>query len=518
MGFFFQLQDANIVAYLTDRRRVDPPRLERWPLSRFLGALSHGGHSRQFAGDRGRPEFVSSKSEWVEQIKNASFEAYAALGRLPAEEHGSYLDPIFVAHTLAELRRYLSDYDLFGLTVHEGYRTEGDVALDAFALHAAYSSGHRALFLITENENASQPIDFLDPFPVLGALAEGRGSRPGMLLWTSSGVAAYAPLADAEILYGELLKALRAGSQKSLSDILREYRGGNRSKRILHLSDLHLGTQQAAENQELLLQHLEQVVPTIDRIVITGDLFDEPKRSYSTQYKNFSYALRRLSDKVPVVVPGNHDQKRWGNVGADFSQLIELEWKKVVVDDDMQAVMFCFDSSRDANLARGKVSKDQRRDVAVEYEAQANKRDELRKYLNLSLVHHHPFSFEADEHSLLNRGLKLVGKSDEDFLRMEDGEEFVDWCARRSISLILHGHKHIPRHVCKSVEVASADGVSYREVTAIGCGTSLGAEGKPLSYNIVNWDHDSQRWAASYFADPGDGGGFVGRKLAVASI
>lgn len=179
----------------------------------------------------------------------------------------------------------------------------------------------------------------------------------------------------------------------------------------------------------------------------------------------------------------------------------------------MGTVFFCFDSSRDAAWAQGKVTPTQRRDVAVEFEARINDRQEIEGYLRVALVHHHPFSFQADEQSLLNRTLRLVGTSDETFLCMEDGDEFVDWCARKDIPLIMHGHKHIPRHVCKDISVA--DAWLPRSVHAVGCGTSLGAEGKPLSYNLVSYDHHSQLAGVSCFADPGDGGGFVGTKLVV---
>jgi hypothetical protein len=117
----------------------------------------------------------------------------------------------------------------------------------------------------------------------------------------------------------------------------------------------------------------------------------------------------------------------------------------------------------------------------VRWPAFANERLEIERYLCVALVHHHPFSFLVDEKSLLNRGLRWVGKTDECFLCMEDGDKFVDWYARRSIPLIMHSHKHIPRYVCRDIW---GEGVQRtRNANAVGCGTSFGAEGKPLSYN-----------------------------------
>jgi len=503
MGFFFSIQHANIVAYLTDSRQVTPPRMTVHDLWTFLGAAGEG---RRFFANRG---FVSSDHVAEGEVALESQRAFDAVDQLlRTTQRETWMEDAFVIRTLSGLKQRLTAYDLFGLTVRGDGRDE---ELTAFALNAAYSSGARALILITACESPKTPLEFLDPFPALAPLVEDLGQRPGMLFWDLKGNSLYAPLNDAHTVFGQLLQALRGGWHGAIEDVLERNRRVTRPKRILHLSDLHLGTIQAAENQQLLLQRLRRVVPTVDRIVITGDLFDEPKREYSIHFQNFSFALRQFSSKPPVIIPGNHDQKTLGNVARNLREVADLDWEKLVVDDDMGAVFFCFDSSRDAAWARGKVTTAQRRDVAVEYEARANERLEIEGYLRVALVHHHPFSFLADEQSLLNRGLRWVGKTDESFLCMEDGDEFVDWCARRGIPLILHGHKHIPRHVCRDIWVEGAR--QPRNVNAVGCGTSLGAEGKPLSYNVVTYDHDSQRAGVSCFADPGDGGGFVGTKL-----
>lgn len=499
MGFFFSIRDANIVAYLTDQRQARPPRTTAQQLYNLMGAMKHGGQAEGF---------ISSDRAATLKVKDEAGHALDVLER--GRRWGSeLLEDAFVEATLVRLKRLFSAYDLFGLTVRGGER---DAELDAFAMNAAYSSGHRALFLITRDLWPDQPLEVLDPFKILAPLVEDLGKRPGMLFWNGEGTSLYAPLDEAQAVYAELLAVLRGGSPMELAGVLQAHRRTHKPKRILHISDLHLGTNQAAENQQLLLQRLQRVAPSVDRVVITGDLFDEPKREYSIHFKNFSYALRQFSNKSPVIVPGNHDQKTWGNVARDLQEVADLEWDRLVVDDDMGTVFFCFDSSRDADWARGKVTDRQKRDVAVEYGARLNQNQAIEKYLNVALVHHHPFSFEAEEKSLLNRTLRLMGKSDEDFLCMEDGPEFVDWCARKNIPLILHGHKHIPRHVIKRVWVEDR---LECNVSAVGCGSSLGAEGKPLSYNVVTWDHNARLVGVSCFADPGDGGGFVGQKLAV---
>jgi hypothetical protein len=223
--------------------------------------------------------------------------------------------------------------------------------------------------------------------------------------------------------------------------------------------------------------------------------------------------LERERGEEAVVIPGNHDQKWLGNLRPDLREIGKVEWSSVVVDDQTQCVFFCFDSSRDAVLARGKITTEQRVHVAAQFDRLCLRRPEVKAYLRVALIHHHPFSFETSKEGLIPRSLEKLGVTDEYFLRMEDAESFLSWCANRNITLILHGHKHVPRY--REEPVKRTDG-STTLITAVGCGTSLGAEGKPLRYNIVGWDPQSRRWAVSYFMDPGDGSGFEQEYLSTA--
>jgi hypothetical protein len=102
---------------------------------------------------------------------------------------------------------------------------------------------------------------------------------------------------------------------------------------------------------------------------------------------------------------------------------------------------------------------------------------------------------------------------------MDDAEEFLSWCAARNIPLILHGHKHVQRHAQQYVIYGNEQvGRRSREIAAIGCGTSLGAEGMALSYNIITWDAASGQWGVSFYADPGDGSGFSRQMVALHQV
>lgn len=74
---------------------------------------------------------------------------------------------------------------------------------------------------------------------------------------------------------------------------------------------------------------------------------------------------------------------------------------------------------------------------------------------------------------------------------------------------MLHGHKHQARF---------GPGESLGEPTAVGCGTSLGAEGLPLSYNILTIDPASSKIAVSLFSDDGQKSGFQAQMTSIVDV
>lgn len=92
---------------------------------------------------------------------------------------------------------------------------------------------------------------------------------------------------------------------------------------------------------------------------------------------------------------------------------------------------------------------------------------------------------------------------------MDESDRFVTWCLKRGIQLILFGHRHVQRNITlnKTIREFGTSNINEVLITAIGCGTSLGAEGRPLSFNIVTWNPDSQRWGAEFYLDE-SGSGF----------
>lgn len=511
MGWRFELKHANIVAYLTTPH-ANSPRTTISQLRGFLESLQQEGGTS--------PSLISSDRAWISEI---SYEARQIMGRWwpPNLPEDSFIPPEVTDEALAPLRFHFGRFDIYGLAVG---CMEGANALRAFSEHAAYSSGSHGLFLIPEGHRPNATLEIFDPSPVARKITAYPHLWPGMLFWVRTGDAAFASLPEAEGLYRRLLDALRRERDgvNAVSQILRKFDAQNDAsgiRRLLHLSDLHFGTEYASQNQAYLSSHLKRKSKAFHRIIVTGDMFEKPKRRHALAFRNFRSELEAATGKDPIIVPGNHDQKIHGNTffgfGRDLRELTKLEWSNLVIDDELKCVFYAFDSSREASqFARGRVSREQMIEVATVYETKAVARPDLDQYLSVALIHHHPYSFDRYTGTLLQRGLRKFGLSDEQFLMMEEADGFLKWCTGRRIPLILHGHKHVPRYVKGSIRWST----ELREVTAVGCGTSLGAEGMPLSYNVLEWSPNSRNWSVSFFSDPGSGTGFEETYVALHTV
>ena len=496
MGWYFQLEHANLVAYLTTPGAKPPTVLFR-DVASFLDGLRQGWQKT----------LISSDGKWPELMGNKAAEIFKDI---PPEKAWmpDPVEPRELERLIGPLRDGLSNYGFYALSVFDDQSPDLNKRLDAFMQNGAYESKGDGLFLITDQWRPLQ-CSFLDPFPPLQQIAKHPGNMPGVVFWTEDAVAC-AHIKDAHGLLAEILDAARH-SRAAISEAIRKFSLGPAEKRLLHLSDLHFGTKRATEMQAFLMSSIARESDQVDRVVVTGDLFDTPNEDAFNAFRNFQMQLERASKTPLLLVPGNHDESFRGNrfrwLGRLLKEAAMLDWKTLEIDDDMQCVFFGFDSALEARIsAQGIVTREQLVRVGTQYQHQLDLRPELAKYLKIALIHHHPYSWRDSEPVIL-------GYSIEDLLHLEESENFINWCCNRDVSLVLHGHKHVPRHV---VDYSYREGRSHL-LTSIGCGTSLGAEKRPLSYNIVSWHPESQKWGAAFFVDPGDASGFKQKYVTITN-
>lgn len=501
MGLRFNLSSANVLAYLTAQDEREPL-LPRVAVDEFLEALIDPYQRRQ--------PLISESAEFVLRFQRAAQDAQDRLASQPVD-YQDFLDPKTVRAVLSPLAYEFSRYLAFVLPV--GAQEDRD-QLEGFAVETALRPGVGMLVLIPETFDISS-VGVMQPGTGVAQALREVDCWPGAIFELKNGESAFAPLDEAYRVAGRLSEALSSPSNpdsilRAATAIILEAarRQPVERKRILHLSDLHLGTKASQKAQVFLRANISREIGEVDHLVITGDLFDSPLKRQAQQFENFSNDLKIMGFERAIVVPGNHDQRILGNsvlgFGKRLQQLAELRWSSIVPDDDRRLVFLCFNSSHGGQFARGRIDAEQLLSVATRFDVD-NVRGRFDGYLRVALLHHHPYPYLGDH----QREQPIIDprnwKGHEKFVGMDEGDDFLSWCAGRGVSLILHGHKHRPRLVVE--DLPSIDGRKQMICTA-GCGTSLGANGSPLSYNIVEWNPDSQRWTVDFRQSRADGRGF----------
>ena len=510
MGARFELRHANLMAYVTSRS-FGAPRTARGDLHDFLFALEYEPKRFLISGSGSKFGLV-----YLSQVAG---DALTKMERSSQEGRDGIVSSGVVGHLLEDLRRELSDYSIFALAVGESK----ELRRIAERLSQEPLFGE-ILVLIPDYHESSRNFEVLDPIPAFSVALHSAADWPGMAFWTPNGTSAFVPLDKLEGIGSELRHAAgvrhfrnEPGPQRRdqfgfgegprmFDALIRSWneKGLPRNKRLLHLSDLHFGTKHATENQPLLDAELREVVKSVDRVVITGDLMDSPSDEYFNRFAAFRNSISHLSNGVePLSITGNHDQRMKGIFGKNYEQVANLKSTGVEVDESAEMSFILLNSSVEGAIARGAVTTNQLKRVGAEYRTLTAARPEIKSYLPVVLVHHHPFSFDLPPETFVQRALKAVGLREESMLELVDAEDLHRWCLDWGFSTILHGHKHKARYVTKLIE---RDGRKMA-LTSIGCGSSLGAEGSPVSYNLIEWNSERQRWIASFFESV-NGGAF----------
>jgi hypothetical protein len=502
MGAIFKLEHANIMAYVTSRS-YGPPRIPWVHLAEFLMAFS----------DEPERYLISETGfdAWPAAIAAIARKAAARLRESPGLAEALVVPPPRVGRLLEDMRVAFANFPLYALAVGTGEQFQ------TIARELASAPMHgQLLVLIPEQEAIEHTLEVLDPVPVFSSALHAAPDWPGFHFWTQTGTSAFASLNETQELVHKLHDGMHRGtfprpfsgaqSTSGFDQVLRDWaeKTHRRYRRLLHLSDLHFGTIDATENQALLDAELRDVVRSVDRVVITGDLFNTPNQNYAALFTNFKNNITHLAGgREPISITGNHDQRMIGLFGDDYKQVALIGSRKIVVDDQCEMIFVCFNSSEQGSLARGRITKSQFRQLGGDYRTLIASRPELKDYLPIVLVHHHPFSFDVPPATLVQRVLSAVGLREESLLALVDAEDLHHWCLDWHIKTILHGHKHKARYVEREI----TRGKDRMNLTAIGCGSSLGAEGSPVSYDMLEWDPKTQRWIAS-FLESTNGGAF----------
>lgn len=496
MGARFYVEHANFVAYLTATKRQEAPRTEVGTLITFLETLAYGN------------KLISSKRgtgyDWTQLVANT---ARAQLSLVSPLAYSEFLDPPTVEYILYPLRQHFTGYSLYAMLVPAGSPDEDLKSFQYFA-EMAIKSRAEALILMPDNL-PHEPESIMDPFPAIQALAESPIKPPLVVYWTPRGSTCIFPLGKAISFFRNVIVDALSVTPPRIEEIFAFLGSEHKRKRILHLSDLHIGSEEANRRRRWLKEHLAQELPSIDKVVITGDLFDNPAGELRESFDELRTDIENITGSKLLVIPGNHDVRKKGNAlgrfGRNTEHITDLRWSPISIDHKLQTVFFSFNSSESGNFAKGAVSERQRLDRSALFDREVRLNSQVKNYIRVALVHHHPYAYNTAPRSTYERVIAAIFRNDESFVAFEDAEKFIEWCAARDISLVLHGHKHVPRWIETEIPI----GDETRNLTIVGCGSTTGVGGRPMCYDIIVLDPETKRWNVMFFHDEkGDGSGF----------
>ena len=513
MGWRFDFDNANLVAYLTSDRNVQAPKAEWRSVAQFTCSLMD--HPESSNGLTGGDTVISTDHSWLQEIRDKARRCYESV--LLSDNNKQHwndffvLDSALVEEILRPLRPLFSGYSLYALIVRTGsiYPTKDE---EEFFLEIASSTQHRGLVLMPDGPVGL--VNMLDPFPALLELARMPIDPPAVVFWTSSGSAAALTFNEAKRFFREVILGCLADGSQAVEAALNRRAAEVETKRFLHMSDLHFGDGNADQNRRYVKSEFAWLLNGIDRVIVTGDLFNSPEPALHGQFLEFKADIERMTTKDLIVIPGNHDMRPKGNLIPGMRQtyefVVNIGWRPLSIDDDLECVFFCFNSMEESNFAKGCVSDAQLKRMASSFNEERDRRqrrrqNDIQKFTKIALVHHHPFTYATAATASYDRFLRRITGDEDTFTRFEEADEFVSWCAERGISLILHGHKHVPHHV----EAVISVGNRTHSVMVVGCGSTTGVDGSPLSYDVIALNPNTGRWSVTFYEDASSrGAGF----------
>jgi hypothetical protein len=354
-------------------------------------------------------------------------------------------------------------------------------------------------------------------FPAFRVAMANATRWPGVLVWTPHGDAAFFEVPrerhharqSLEWLFSHLsvipgapnLELLR----KQFYERFQSDSGDVPPLRILHLSDLHLGSRVAQRRLPRVKQLIQQVAAELGELtpvvpVVTGDLMDSPDDANLDAVRDFLEFVQDVGSEDPIIILGNHDVRRDGWLGANLQSALRIQTDRVRWFRECRVGFACFNSVRSGSLARGRIDETEYLDVGQSLDRNP---EHSRSFVLGALVHHHPIPVERPawyQHSWYER---LLGRSFERTESLERSDEFLRWLQARNIGLVLHGHKHIPR-----VDKHDA-------MTIVGCGSTVGKVDTAtpgttyMSLNVVTIDALRGRLSCRLRAERIPGGGMT---------
>ncbi len=246
--------------------------------------------------------------------------------------------------------------------------------------------------------------------------------------------------------------------------------------RLVHLSDLHFGTEESH-----VLADLEQAITTIspDLVIVSGDL---TQRARVHEFRAAHDFLQRLP-AASLVVPGNHDIPLYNPLARALwpFRRYSSTFGKVSGISTRAAPMnvIGINTARPERHASGRISARQSR-LVVDFAHQSSATDIT------VVVLHHPLIVENPKDSVAS---------------VEHGRSALNQWRKAGVDLILSGHVHHPFLICASVS-------HPRPPWMLNAGTAIShrrRHGISNSFNVIECPAEATRRLSIERWDHGNG-------------
>ena len=231
-------------------------------------------------------------------------------------------------------------------------------------------------------------------------------------------------------------------------------------KKIVHISDLHFGT----EDEKVLNSLIDEINNTSPNLIaVSGDL---TQRARTKEYLKARSFLEYL--KFPqVIIPGNHDiplYNLFGRIKYPFKKFDSYFDKEPREYNDDQLYVVGLNSVRNLRWKSGKLSSEQ-------LEMGTNEFGESDKNIvRVLVIHHNLFHISSKRNAVKLFKSKLLR----------------GWLMENRIDLVLFGHDH--KSMIELVLFDEDEFIDFILLQA-GTATSKRTRGVPNSYNIITLDN-----------------------------
>ncbi|UCD00506.1 MAG: metallophosphoesterase [Promethearchaeota archaeon] len=222
---------------------------------------------------------------------------------------------------------------------------------------------------------------------------------------------------------------------------------------IIHISDLHFGSEFVPDYIENIIQYIKDIRP--DVVVCTGDIVHKGRVVQFEKFLPYLNQIKELSNFM--AVPGNHDAKNSGLIF--FEKLIGPRRSRLILEDK-DTLIVGINSAKD-DMAEGMIGDEQLDWLGRQF----NKNLENR----IIALHHH---------------LIPIPMSGQKFTTVRDAGEILELTQLFEVDLVLMGHRHVAHSYVISWRIDSSTTFLYSGTST---SNKVRADDSP-SFNHVSLD------------------------------